>query len=35
MMTGIVHSFRKRVETILKSMPHGAFMARIAKKSRS
>jgi 1-deoxy-D-xylulose-5-phosphate synthase len=26
-------SFRKRVETILKSIPHGAFLARIAKKS--
>lgn len=34
MMTGKLYtSFRKRVETILKSMPHGAFMARIAKKS--
>jgi 1-deoxy-D-xylulose-5-phosphate synthase len=33
-MTGKFYtSFRKRVETILKSMPHGAFMARIAKKS--
>ena len=34
MMTGKLYtSFRKRVETLLKSMPHGAFMARIAKKS--
>ena len=34
MMTGRLYtSFRKRVETILKSMPHGAFLARIAKKS--
>ncbi len=34
MMTGKLYtSFRKRVETILKSMPHGTFMARIAKKS--
>jgi 1-deoxy-D-xylulose-5-phosphate synthase len=34
MMTGRFYtSFRKRVETLLKSMPHGAFLARIAKKS--
>ncbi|MHB1026044.1 MAG: 1-deoxy-D-xylulose-5-phosphate synthase, partial [Desulfobacteria bacterium] len=34
MMTGKLYtSFRKRVETLLKSMPHGAFLARIAKKS--
>ncbi|MCR4310242.1 MAG: 1-deoxy-D-xylulose-5-phosphate synthase [Deltaproteobacteria bacterium] len=34
MMTGKMYtSFRKRVETLLKSMPHGAFLARIAKKS--
>ena len=34
MMTGRLYTcFRKRVETILKSMPHGAFLARIAKKS--
>jgi len=33
-MTGKFYtSFRKRVETLLKSMPHGQFMARIAKKS--
>jgi 1-deoxy-D-xylulose-5-phosphate synthase len=33
-MTGKFYtSFRKRVETILKSMPHGEFMARIARKS--
>ncbi|MEK7365623.1 MAG: 1-deoxy-D-xylulose-5-phosphate synthase, partial [Candidatus Deferrimicrobiota bacterium] len=33
-MTGKFYtSFRKRVETLLKSMPHGAFLARIAKKS--
>jgi len=33
-MTGRFYtSFRKRVETLLKSMPHGEFMARIAKKS--
>jgi len=33
-MTGKFYtSFRKRVETLLKSMPHGEFMARIAKKS--
>jgi len=34
MMTGKLYtSFRKRVETLLKSMPHGEFLARIAKKS--
>lgn len=34
MMTGKLYtSFRRRVETLLKSMPHGAFMARIARKS--
>ena len=34
MMTGKLYtSFRKRVETLLKSMPHGTFLARIAKKS--
>ncbi len=34
MMTGKLYtSFRRRVETLLKSMPHGAFLARIAKKS--
>ncbi|MGE5247272.1 MAG: 1-deoxy-D-xylulose-5-phosphate synthase N-terminal domain-containing protein, partial [Verrucomicrobiota bacterium] len=34
MMTGRLYtSFRKRIETLLKSMPHGAFLARIAKKS--
>ena len=33
-MTGKFYtSFRKRVETLLKSMPHGTFLARIAKKS--
>jgi len=33
-MTGKFYtSFRKRVEALLKSMPHGQFMARIAKKS--
>ncbi len=33
-MTGKLYtSFRKRVEMLLKSMPHGAFLARIAKKS--
>ena len=33
-MTGKLYtSFRKRVETLLKSMPHGTFLARIAKKS--
>ena len=33
-MTGKLYtSFRKRVENLLKSMPHGQFMARIAKKS--
>ncbi|MBP2673356.1 MAG: deoxyxylulose-5-phosphate synthase [Deltaproteobacteria bacterium] len=33
-MTGKFYtSFRKRVESLLKSMPHGAFLARIAKKS--
>jgi len=34
MMTGKFYtSFRRRVEMLLKSMPHGAFLARIAKKS--
>ncbi len=34
LMTGKLYtSFRKRIETLLKSMPHGDFMARIAKKS--
>ncbi len=33
-MTGRAYtSFRKRIEKLLKSMPHGAFLARIAKKS--
>ncbi len=33
MMTGKFYtSFRKRVETLLKSMPHGKMLARIAKK---
>jgi 1-deoxy-D-xylulose-5-phosphate synthase len=33
-MTGKFYtSFRRRVEAILKSMPHGEFMARIARKS--
>jgi 1-deoxy-D-xylulose-5-phosphate synthase len=33
-MTGKFYtSFRKRVENILKSMPHGEFMVRIARKS--
>jgi 1-deoxy-D-xylulose-5-phosphate synthase len=33
-MTGKFYtSFRKRVENLLKAMPHGQFMARIAKKS--
>ncbi|HEX9190768.1 MAG TPA: 1-deoxy-D-xylulose-5-phosphate synthase N-terminal domain-containing protein, partial [Candidatus Deferrimicrobiaceae bacterium] len=33
-MTGKFYtSFRKRVETLLKSMPHGEFLARIARKS--
>ncbi len=33
-MTGRAYtSFRKRVEKLLKSMPHGKFLARIAKKS--
>jgi 1-deoxy-D-xylulose-5-phosphate synthase len=33
-MTGRFYtSFRKRIESLLKSMPHGAFLARIAKKS--
>jgi len=34
LMTGKFYtSFRKRVENLLKSMPHGEFMARIARKS--
>jgi 1-deoxy-D-xylulose-5-phosphate synthase len=33
MMTGKFYtSFRKRVETLLKSMPHGKLLARIAKR---
>jgi len=33
MMTGKFYtSFRKRVETLLKSMPHGKMLARIAKR---
>jgi 1-deoxy-D-xylulose-5-phosphate synthase len=33
MMTGRFYtSFRKRVETLLKSMPHGKMLARIAKR---
>jgi 1-deoxy-D-xylulose-5-phosphate synthase len=33
-MTGRAYtSFRKRIERLLKAMPHGAFLARIAKKS--
>src|SRR5512143_906863 len=33
-MTGRFYtSFRKRVETFLKSMPHGDFMARLGKKA--
>ncbi|MEW6721343.1 MAG: 1-deoxy-D-xylulose-5-phosphate synthase, partial [Thermodesulfobacteriota bacterium] len=33
-MTGRAYtSFRRRIEKLLKAMPHGAFLARIAKKS--